>query len=51
MERVLDVKLNIDGIVLKDGENFEDILKKIEEIVDTIYPIQWEIVQEEYYED
>ena len=51
MERVVDVKLEIDGIVLKEGENLEDIIKKIDKIVDTIYPIKVEIIQEEFYDD
>ena len=51
MERSIDVILNIEGIYLKDGENLEDIIKKIESIVDTIYPIKYEIVQEEYYDE
>ncbi len=51
MERIVDIKLEIDGILLKEGENLEDIISKIDKIVDTIYPIKWEIVQEEFYED
>lgn len=51
MERVIDIKLEIDGIVLQEGENLEDIIQKIEKIVDTIYPIKYEIVQEEFYDD
>ena len=50
MERSIDIIMNIDGIYLKDGENLEDIIKKIEDIVDTIYPIKYEIIQEEYYD-
>ena len=51
MEKSIDVQLTIDGIVLKEGENLEDIIKKIDKIVDTIYPIKWEIIQEEVYDD
>lgn len=50
-ERVVDLQLNIDGIVLKQGENVEDIIQKINEVVDTIYPVKYEILQEEYYEN
>ena len=50
-ERSVDIQLNIDGIVLKRGENVEDIIQKIEEVVDTIYPLKWEVIQEEVYED
>ena len=50
-ERVVDIQVNIDGIVLHEGENVEDIIQKIEEIVDTIYPVKWEVVQEEFYDD
>ena len=49
-ERVVDLQLNIDGIVLKRGENVEDVIQKIEKAVDTIYPIKWELIQEEVYE-
>ena len=49
-ERVIDIKLEIDGIVLPEGKNLEDVISEIEKIVDTIYPIKWEIVQEEFYE-
>ena len=51
MERVVDIKLTIDGIVLPEGKNLEDIISEIEKIVDTIYPIKYEIIQEEYYND
>ena len=50
-ERVVDIQVNIYGIVLHEGENVEDIIQKIEEIVDTIYPVKWEVVQEEFYDD
>lgn len=50
-ERVIDIQVNIDGIVLQEGENVEDIIQKIEKIVDTIYPVKWEVIQEEFYED
>lgn len=50
MERSVDIILNIDGIVLNERESIEDIISEIEKIVDTIYPIKYEIVQEEYYE-
>ncbi|MEE1227166.1 MAG: hypothetical protein UHM08_08715 [Bacteroidales bacterium] len=49
-ERVVDLKLNIDGIVLQRGENVEDVIQKIEKVVNTIYPVKWEIIQEELYE-
>ena len=52
MERVVDIQLNIDGIVLQEGENIEDIIQKIEkDVIDTIYPIKWEVIQEEFYDD
>lgn len=51
MERSIDIQLNIDGIILKEGENLEDVISKIEKIVNTIYPIKYEIIQEEVYED
>lgn len=51
MERSVDIQLTIDGIVLQEDENLEDIINKIEKIVDTIYPIKYEIIQEEFYED
>ena len=50
MERSVDIKLEIDGIVLQEDDDLEDIIKKIEEIVDTIYPIKYEIVNEEHYD-
>ena len=50
-ERVVDLQLNIDGIVLQRGENVEDLISKIEKITNTIYPIKWEVIQEEFYED
>ncbi|MBQ2654113.1 MAG: hypothetical protein IJF83_11195 [Methanobrevibacter sp.] len=50
MERSVDIQLNIDGIVLQEGENIEDIIQKIEEIVDTIYPIKYLVIQEEVYD-
>ena len=51
MERVVDIIITIDGINLKEGENIEDYLPKIEKMFDTIYPIKYEVTNEEFYED
>ena len=48
--RVVDIQLTIDGINLEEGENIEDYISKVEKIFDTIYPIQYEIIQEEFHE-
>lgn len=51
MERVIDLRLEIDGILLKEGEELESLIFKIENIVNAAYPIQYEVVGEECFED
>lgn len=51
MERVVDIVLTIDGINLKEGENIEDLLPQVAKIFDTIYPLKYEVTNEEFYDD
>ena len=46
--KICDVRLNIDGLILSDDENIEDIIKKIEAVVETSYPIVYDV---DYVED
>lgn len=45
--KIVDLQLNIDGLKLKDGETVDDVINKINEIVDTNYEIQCNILYEE----
>lgn len=46
--RIVDLQLNIDGLILKDNESVEDVINKIK--VNSTYPIVWQVLSEEFYE-
>lgn len=43
--RVVDLKLNIDGLILSDDETIEDFISSIK--IDSIYDITYEVIYEE----
>ena len=45
--KVVDLKIQIDGLLLKDDETVEDYIKKIREITETSYEILYEVIYEE----
>lgn len=47
--RILDVILNIDGLILKDNESVEEVIGSIK--VNSTYPITWEVLHEEWFND
>lgn len=50
--RIVDLKIIIDGVDVPDESNgLDEIIEKIEKAVDTIYPIQVEVLNEEPYDD
>ena len=49
--RVVDLKLNIDGLILKDGDNIEGYVKEIEGITNSIYEIKYEVLYEEIFDE
>ena len=45
--KIVDLKLHIDGLHIKDDETVESFIEKIAAIAETTYDIQWEILYEE----
>lgn len=50
MKKIIDLQLNIDGIILEDGESIEDILNEVKSKIKTSYDIQYNILYEEEIE-
>lgn len=49
-ERIMDIQLTIDGVILKEGESIEDYISKVEKVFNTSYPVLYEILSDEFYE-
>lgn len=45
--KIYDLRLSIDEVILGDGENIDDLIKKIEAVVETSYDIQVDVDYEE----
>lgn len=45
--KIVDLQLNIDGLKVSDNDSVDDIIKRIEFVLDTVYPINYEILYEE----
>ena len=48
MKRIVDLQLNIDGLILNDSETIDDFIKSIN--ANTTYPITYQILHEESYD-
>jgi len=48
--RIVDLQLNLDEVLLKEHETVEELISKIEKIINSNYPVQYEILNEEYYD-
>lgn len=45
--KIVDLQLNIDGLNVSDNDSVEDIVKRIEFILDISYPIKYVVLYEE----
>lgn len=45
--RIVDLQLNIDGLLIGEDESVEDYIKRIEKITNSNYRIVYEILYEE----
>lgn len=50
MKRIMDLQLNIDGVILKDNESVEELISKIERLIDSHYKIAYEVLHTEVIE-
>lgn len=48
MKRIIDLQLNIDGLILGGGETIDDFIESID--ANTAYPITYQILHEESYD-
>lgn len=46
--KIVDLRLNIDGLILNDEEDIEEFIKSIK--INSIYPIVYEVIYEEEFE-
>lgn len=44
--RIVDLQLNIDGLVLDDDESVEEFVKSLH--ITSIYPVIWEVLSDDY---
>lgn len=42
--KILDVRLSIDGLILPDDKNIDDVVKEIEDVIKSNYPIQVDLI-------
>ena len=45
--KIIDLQLNIDGLLLKDNESVEDFIATIQKITNSNYNIQYQVLHEE----
>ena len=45
--RIVDLQLNIDGLILKDNESVEDFINLIRDVTNSAYDIQYQVLYEE----
>ena len=45
--RIVDLQLNIDGIILNEGETIEDFIEAIQMVTNSTYTIQYQVLHEE----
>lgn len=48
---MIDLVINIDSLLLQDGESVDDMVDKIQEEYDIGYPITYEVTHEEIIDD
>lgn len=48
--KIVDLQINIDGLILKKNETVEEYINKIKNITNSNYEIQYEILHEEKYD-
>lgn len=48
--KIVDLQINIDGLILKENETVNEFIKKIKSITNSNYEIQYEVMYEEEYD-
>ena len=48
MKKLVDLQLNIDGLLLDDGETIEGFIQKVEKLVNSSYPVKYDVLYEEF---
>ena len=48
--KIVDLQINVDGLILKKNESIEDYINKIKNMTNSNYEIQYEILYEEEYD-
>ena len=49
--KIVDLQLNIDGLLIGDNETIDSFIAKIEKIANTNYDITYEILHEEEFDE
>ena len=45
--KIVDLQLNIDGVLIGGGETVDDVIQKIKSVINTEYDITYQILHEE----
>lgn len=48
--KLVDLKINVDGLILKNGESIDDFIDKIESMTNSNYGLTYEVLHEEEYD-
>ena len=48
--KLYDLRLSIDGVILPDDKNIDDLIKEIEAVVNSQYSIQVDVDYVEYFD-
>ena len=49
--KIVDLQLNIDGLLIGGGRTVDDFISEIESIANTNYDIKYEVLHEEDFDD
>lgn len=45
--RVVDLQVNIDGLLIGGGDSIEDVVRRIESVIDSSYNVTFQVLYEE----
>ena len=47
MKKMVDLQINLDGLIIGGGETIDDFIEKIESLADSNYKVQYQVLYEE----
>ena len=49
MKRIVDLRLNLDGVILEENETVEELISKIQDVINSNYDIAYEVMHTEVF--